>query len=177
MVLRISHGETQLPWDISRLSVCSISAAIGASNGCTFVRICMDYPPHDMVLHATSSYSKQALFQVMSSEKALLCLAIRDERDGERTECWSSPVGRLGAAPWKSRAGSQKTEGGIITSRTLVMQVLDPFALQLPGGSSPQSALGEPGMGAHILLRLGARLSRASALQTPRKAASFHTSL
>jgi hypothetical protein len=25
--------------------------------------------------------------------------------------------------------GSQKTEGGIITSRTLVMQVLDPFAL------------------------------------------------
>src|SRR5512135_1423517 len=94
----------------------------------------------------------------MSSEKALLCLAIRDERDGERTGCWPSPAGRLCAARRKSRAGSQKTEGGIITSRTLVMQVLDPFALRLPGGSSPQSALGEPRMGAQILLIFGARL-------------------
>jgi hypothetical protein len=38
------------------------------------------------------------------------------------------------------------------------MQMLDPFALRLPGGSSPQSALGEPGMGAQILLIFGARL-------------------
>jgi len=119
---------------------------------------CMDEVHHGAVLHSPSSSSKQALFQVMSSEKALLCLAIRDERDGERTSCWSSPAGRLGTARWKSRAGSQKAEGGIITSRTLVMQVLDLIALRLPGGWGPQSALGEPGMGAPILLIFGERL-------------------
>jgi len=31
--------------------------------------------------------------------------------------------------PLEKSLGRQKTEGGIITSRTLVMQVLDPFAL------------------------------------------------
>ena len=38
------------------------------------------------------------------------------------------------------------------------MQMLDPFALRLPGGSSPQTALGESGMGAQILLVFRARL-------------------
>ncbi|OLB33957.1 MAG: hypothetical protein AUF64_02560 [Chloroflexi bacterium 13_1_20CM_54_36] len=38
------------------------------------------------------------------------------------------------------------------------MQVLDLIALRLPGGWGPQSALGEPGMGAPILLIFGERL-------------------
>jgi hypothetical protein len=45
--------------------------------------------------------SKQVPFQVMSLEKAPVCLSIRDERDGERTGRWSSPAGRLYAARLK----------------------------------------------------------------------------
>jgi hypothetical protein len=66
----------------------------------------MDYEPHDMVLHATSSHSKQAsgfisVQPVKSlSGKSFSLLVKQEKRDGERTERNVSFDDWPGSAHW-----------------------------------------------------------------------------
>jgi hypothetical protein len=56
------------------------------------LQLCMDYEPHDMVLHATSLRSKQTSdftivhFVKSLSRKSSSLLVKQEKRDGERTE-------------------------------------------------------------------------------------------
>src|SRR5262249_38286207 len=105
------------------------SCNVGASSITVWMRHIMTHfsTPH------RSTANKQSFF-IDKLEKALpgealLCSSIRDERDAEQTERRFSPAGRPCAARCTSRPGSQKTPGGIFTSRTLLMQALDSFTL------------------------------------------------
>src|SRR6516165_273676 len=97
--------------------------------------ICMDYEHHDMILPTTSSHSKQTsdfiVVQLVKSRsrKSSSLLVKQVKRGGEKTEhCASSGVAKA-LRPCSAFGDKSKTKRDTITSRELVMQIIDLIAL------------------------------------------------